>query len=373
MKKARILIVEDDPLLADDIENTVTDLGYEVVGSAASAKDALEKAELLRPDCVLLDISLKGKVDGITAGAEMRSRWNTPIVYLTAFSDPATVERAMITEPYGYIVKPFTSTDIRIAISLALYKQGKQKHPESASQNEELAKETTSEAKRILREFSQIELFRLLDTNEQAVLAKSSRIRNFSTGDQILSEGVTHPQCIILLSGRVSMVKTSANGRELLVEILTPQDLFHVITAFDEDAAPMTARTQGAAEVLCIPKAPLFQLLSKHPEFYKVFVREATRRLRAAFNVMRAIAHDKVETRIAATLSELSKRSGLCPSPTEGLRLTRQEIADMTGTTVETAIRVTRALEERGILDLSKRGLIIIQSPAELKELALLG
>ncbi len=122
MNKTRILIVEDERIVSEDLRLCLAKLGYEVCGIASSGEDAVRKAEKTLPDLVLMDIVLSGKMDGIEAAEAIQSRFNTPIVYLTAYSDKKTLERAKVTEPLGYIIKPFQDRDIHTAIEIALYK-----------------------------------------------------------------------------------------------------------------------------------------------------------------------------------------------------------------------------------------------------------
>jgi signal transduction histidine kinase len=117
-----VLIVEDEAVVARDLERCVEDMGYEVIASAATSAEALHLASLRRPDLVLMDIRLRGDQDGIDTARMLQERHGMPIVYLTAFSDEATLARAAKTLPYGYLVKPFVSADVRCAIELALYK-----------------------------------------------------------------------------------------------------------------------------------------------------------------------------------------------------------------------------------------------------------
>ncbi len=122
MEKKRILVVEDEGITLIHMTKVLEQLGYEVVGDASSADEAFMKATEFRPDLILLDIVLKGKVDGIDVGDKIRTILNIPIIYLTAHDDEATLERAKVTEPYGYIVKPFREKDLYISIEFALYR-----------------------------------------------------------------------------------------------------------------------------------------------------------------------------------------------------------------------------------------------------------
>ena len=380
MSSAKILIVEDEPLVADDIERTVKKLGYQIAGKAVSGKEAIELTETGRPDAVLMDIRIKGEMDGIQTGGILKERFGTALIYLTAHSDIATFERAKITEPYGYVVKPFQEADLRIALGLALYKRsqelakvGMQESLEAAGsaaiESHPPVNGDSSQLQQVISFLSKLDLFSLLSEPDLQSIAAQSSPEDHSHGDLIVCEGEEEPTCFVVTEGRVSLVKSSENGNQLVVEMLFPGDLFSIVAAFEEDVASLTARAQKNVKVLRFPKRALFALLSRHPEFYKIFVRESARRLRTAHNMMRALAHDKVENRIASVLTELSKRPSACPVPDEGVRITRQEIADITGTSVETAIRVTRDFEEQGVLELSKRGSIKILKPAELKQL----
>ncbi len=122
MKKKKILIVEDEGIVALDLRNTLEKLGYDVPAVAVSGKEALDKAEKFTPDLALMDIVLQGKMDGIETTSLIRSRFNFPVVYLTAYVDEDILERAKITEPFGYMVKPFSQSTLHSTIEMALLK-----------------------------------------------------------------------------------------------------------------------------------------------------------------------------------------------------------------------------------------------------------
>lgn len=122
MKKKNIMVVEDERIVADDIKMSLQRLGYIVPAVAFTGEDAIKKAKETRPDLVLMDIVLQGEMDGIEATAVIQSRYNIPIVYLTAYADEKTLERAKITEPFGYILKPFEDRDLHTTIEMALHK-----------------------------------------------------------------------------------------------------------------------------------------------------------------------------------------------------------------------------------------------------------
>ncbi|OGF65157.1 MAG: hypothetical protein A2Y62_11885, partial [Candidatus Fischerbacteria bacterium RBG_13_37_8] len=122
MTKARILIVENERIVAEDIKRTLLSLGYDPVGIAMNSADALRLAKEQQPDLVLMDIVLGGDDDGIQIAHWIRSRFGMPVIYLTAYADNKTLESVKVTEPFGYILKPFNELDLRTHIEIALYK-----------------------------------------------------------------------------------------------------------------------------------------------------------------------------------------------------------------------------------------------------------
>ena len=125
--KARILMAEDENVVAMDIRAVLESLGYSVTEVVSSGEKAILSASEMRPDIVLMDIRLKGDVDGIEAAEQIQKRFHIPVIYLTAHSDDATLQRAKMTEPYGYILKPFQERELHTTVEMALYKHGMQR------------------------------------------------------------------------------------------------------------------------------------------------------------------------------------------------------------------------------------------------------
>jgi len=123
----RILVVEDETIVALDLQNSLKILGYEVVGTATSGAEAIAKAEQTHPDLVLMDIILKGNMDGIQTADVIHSRMDVPVIFLTACTDENTLQRAKITEPFGYLIKPFEERELHSHIEIALYKHRMEK------------------------------------------------------------------------------------------------------------------------------------------------------------------------------------------------------------------------------------------------------
>ncbi len=136
--KASILVVEDRFIVAEDLANNLRKLGYEVPETVMSGEEAVERATILQPDLVLMDIHLKGEIDGIEAARQIKKRTGLSVVYLTAHSDDGTLQRASETDPLGYLVKPFEERQLYITIELALNRQRaeRQKNAESAISSE---------------------------------------------------------------------------------------------------------------------------------------------------------------------------------------------------------------------------------------------
>jgi DNA-binding NtrC family response regulator len=129
MSKSRILIVDDELIVREDLRDVLEGLGYEVAGTAIAGREAVAKALNLRPDLVLMDVKLKDDMDGIEAARSIRERFAVPIVFLTAFADEDTIARATAARPYGYLTKPFNDRAIRATIEVALHRHREDTRP----------------------------------------------------------------------------------------------------------------------------------------------------------------------------------------------------------------------------------------------------
>ncbi len=128
MASSKVLIVEDNRIVAEDLQTSLEKLGFDVTGIVSDGSEALGSVKEKMPDLVLMDIVLRGEMDGIATAEQIKTRFNVPVVYLTAHSEEAVFERAKSTDPFGYVVKPFTERELDIAVQMALYKHklGKQ-------------------------------------------------------------------------------------------------------------------------------------------------------------------------------------------------------------------------------------------------------
>lgn len=115
-----ILVVEDDLITAAAISQCLEDAGYQVVGVVSSGQEAIDQTANIQPDLVLMDIKLKGSMNGVLVTQQIQSRFDIPVIYLTALSDDATLKRILHSQPHGYIVKPFKEEELYAAIENVL-------------------------------------------------------------------------------------------------------------------------------------------------------------------------------------------------------------------------------------------------------------
>jgi CheY-like chemotaxis protein len=120
--KFKILVVEDEYIVAADLKITLKKLNYSVTSTVDNGEDALRKVSFERPDLILMDITLKGSLDGIETAKIIMAKYGTPIIYLSALNDEQTINRALSTKPFGYLIKPFASVELNTAIKSALTK-----------------------------------------------------------------------------------------------------------------------------------------------------------------------------------------------------------------------------------------------------------
>lgn len=123
---ANIMVIEDESIVRKDIERSLTKLGYNVIAQADTGERAIELALQYKPDLALMDIMLKGDLTGVQAAEAIKKQMDIPVIYLTAYADEATLSQAKITEPHGYILKPFKEIDLHTSIEMAIHKHRKE-------------------------------------------------------------------------------------------------------------------------------------------------------------------------------------------------------------------------------------------------------
>jgi CheY-like chemotaxis protein/predicted regulator of Ras-like GTPase activity (Roadblock/LC7/MglB family) len=209
MAEPQIMVVEDEGIVAKGIKDTLIRLGYSVSAIVSSGEAAIEKAAETHTDLVLMDIVLKGDIDGIEAAQQIRDRFDVPVVYLTAYADKKILQRAKITEPYGYLVKPFNERDLNAAIEMALYKHMVKGNVTSSGECPSL--------KRALKELAEI---------------GSVKASAVFSGDGVMVESFNKLNLgdMALLSTMVAMMRTTA---EKCARLLKRGEVAEVITKAD--------------------------------------------------------------------------------------------------------------------------------------------
>jgi len=233
----KILVVEDETLIAMELELQLKKMGYDVVGRVGSGVGAIEKATELRPDLILMDIVMPGGMDGIDASKQIISKHNIPVIFLTAYADEEYIKRAREVGPFGYLVKPYEDRELRAAIEIALYKKEMERQLQKAHDELELrVKERTAELvkaneqlKQEIRERKQAE--HRIGNLELLVLQ-----RLFKQGKCYLLVGEKPDLCLKLFS---KMVKTGFTG--LAISRAHPS---HIRSEYDIKDVPIIWLTQ---------------------------------------------------------------------------------------------------------------------------------
>lgn len=144
MENSKILIIEDERIIAEDIKRTLVNFKFNVVGIFSTGVEAIEKTQELKPDLILMDIMLEGKMTGIEAAGIIKEQFSVPIIYLTAYANKQTLDDAKITEPFGYIIKPFEERELNATIEMAFYRYKINKKLEAKSKQQQLLLESAS-------------------------------------------------------------------------------------------------------------------------------------------------------------------------------------------------------------------------------------
>ena len=372
-RKKQIVIVEDDAPIALDLAHTLKKSGYEIMGSFRSGEDAIEFLRTSTPDLVLMDILLRGEMDGIDTATALHTLAPVPVVFLTALSDEKTLQRAKVTGPFGYLIKPFAPADLRTTIEVALFKSEQLERGEPvisrASDEDDIAL-ASSDAQGRLDFLASLPELSTLSQRTRVALANGSHVATYEAGDTIRVEGDGLHPGIIVISGRVCLSKTNALGKELTLALLPPGSPFGLCLPLAPLSRTTAVGCQIDAKVLTIPAAVFEQIRAEDPAFDRFLVQELSTQLFEAYTLAMSLAHSRVETRIVETLLALLPRCGKAAGTESNARrlfMTRKELADLTGTTPETAIRVTKDLERAGLLDLSRAGIIKIPDVDKLR------
>jgi CRP-like cAMP-binding protein len=211
-----------------------------------------------------------------------------------------------------------------------------------------------------------VPLFRALSLEDRARLAEVSSLRAYDKGEALFAEGDPSDFLYTILSGRVKVVKSVASGREVILEIFGPGDAVGAVVAYEGRPYPATAVALEGTSCLVLRRAPFFALLERHPTLVRGFILGLTQRIVELTRRIPEVAGTRVETRFAHLFLKLADKLGRARG--DGvfvpMALSRQELADLTGTTVETCIRLMSRWGKEGTLRTEADGFLLIDRAA---------
>ena len=217
-------------------------------------------------------------------------------------------------------------------------------------------------------------MYRRLDAEDRRRLGSVSRLAEFDRGDEIFAEGDPGDAFYVVLDGRVKVVKSTPTGKEIILEIFGPGDPLGAVVAYEGKPFPATARALEPTRCVVTPRESFFQLLAEHPSLVRGLLSGLTMRLIELTNRLANLSGARVEERMARLF--LQKLEELGRADRGGhflpLALTRQELADLSGTTIETAIRVMSRWAKTGVVRTEEDGFTVLDR-AELERLAGVG
>jgi CRP/FNR family transcriptional regulator len=218
--------------------------------------------------------------------------------------------------------------------------------------------------------FWKIPMFEFLETEELDRLYSLCSTGRFSKGDYIFLECDQPRFLYVVVKGEVKLLKQTEDGREMIVEMAYPGEIFGEEAVFDGQPYPMTAQALADVELLTVTRTDFFAFLRDNPDLALEIITELGARLREAQNTIRALAMERVEWRIARILLILSRKAGVTQADgvSIDLPLTRQDIADMAATTVETTIRVLSNFKKMGLVE-TEKGKIILRDKKQLEDM----
>jgi CRP/FNR family transcriptional regulator, nitrogen oxide reductase regulator len=217
-----------------------------------------------------------------------------------------------------------------------------------------------------------VALFRALSVDDRTRLAEVSIVRSYEKGEALFAEGDASDFLYTILSGRAKVIKSIPSGKEVILEIFGPGDPIGAVVAYEGRPYPATAIAIEATSCLLVRRAPFFGLLERHPTLVKGFILGLTQRIVELTKRIPEVAGGRVETRFAHLFLKLADKMGR-PGH-EGtfipMVLSRQDLADLTGTTIETCIRIMSRWGKEGTVRTEKEGFVLLDRPA-LEKLAL--
>lgn len=368
----KILIVEDESVVALDLCRRLEQRGYQVIGRLARGEDVLPFVRGNCPDLVLMDIGLRGEMDGVTAASNLFDELKIPSIFVTAHADERTVERAQLAEPLGYLVKPFKDAELFASIQTSLYRYRMETRRSHRHDSSDYFSDSNGSPKslppdrQVIEILREVDLFSHLPDEKLQEFASNCALETIDRGATLYSEGDRYPSPFLLCSGAATLNIGIGVQKSLLVDFVVPGDLLGLISALDDGAAAYSVRFEDQSQVVLLPRTGFQLLLDEFPMMSLELAKYMSRRLRESDEFLRTIALCTAEGKIAEVLVRLNSRFG----GELRLPITRRQIAAMTGLTIETAVRTMKSLEAREVLESSRPGSVKIIRPDELKRIA---
>ena len=210
--------------------------------------------------------------------------------------------------------------------------------------------------------------FRTLGVPERELIAAATRQRSVAAGKVLFSEGEPADALWAVKEGLVHIIKFGPEGREIVLEVIPPGELFGAVAALEGRSYPASAVAVEPSQVWCLPASLARELCQKHPTLRSAILDQVTGRLREAHDRLRSIALERVEQRLARILLALAEKIGQRRGKIMELNVSRQELADMIGTTVETTIRITSRWQHAGLIS-SSRHRIALTDPQGIQKI----
>ncbi len=210
--------------------------------------------------------------------------------------------------------------------------------------------------------------FRTLSATERDLIAAATREQSVAQGKILFSEGEPADALWAVKDGLVHIIKFGPEGREIVLEVIPPGELFGAVVALQNRPYPASAVAAEPSTIWYIPASLARDLCQKHPSLRSAILDQVTTRLREAHERLRSIALERVEQRLARMLLTLAEKIGQRAGTVTELNVTRQELADMIGTTVETTIRITSKWQQAGIITSARHRIVLIE-PEKLEQI----
>jgi|GEM_PF-3388213 len=387
VRKRFVLVMDGGCLNAIGLHRRLEYLGYNVIDLADWSDDALATVSQNYPEIMLLDPLQHSDGESVAIAEHVSRKLNIPVVFIAGImsktsADPGAGSHSDPVTLCAFLLRPLNDLELGAAIEREVYRYKIDANQHSLSERgpalggmsykQNVQPKTRKDKDAAFNFMRQISPFSRLPEQSLRELVSRSYFSGAEPGEYITFEGQHTDASFIVCSGRMAMTKSSVSGRDLIVQLLGPCDPFGLISAMQELPEQLSARAQCETQVLWIPTPALLRILDTNRDLYKDLVEQISAYMRSSHDLSRGLAHDTVEIRVAALLLHLASKFARPEKLDESaivIDITRQQIADMTGTTPETASRVTRAMHRKKILETNTPGVIRILDLEALKDL----